>query len=70
VVALLAALLAGLGLLPKAKSYVGVVAVVAVLAALLAITETINLPAGFAIACSTTHATSGHIAQPIAKPAG
>lgn len=49
VVALLAALLAGLSLLPKAKSYVGVVAVIAVLGALLAITETINLPAGFAI---------------------
>src|SRR6201993_5286565 len=42
VVAVLAALLAGLGLLPKAKSYAGIVAVIAVLGALLAISETIN----------------------------
>ncbi len=49
IVAVLAALLAGLSLLPKAKSYAGIVAVVAVLGALLAIAETINLPAGFAL---------------------
>jgi Family of unknown function (DUF5336) len=48
-VAVLAALLAGLGLLPKAKSYAGVVAVIAVLGLLLAISETINTPAGFAV---------------------
>jgi hypothetical protein len=48
-VAVLAALLAGLSLLPKAKSYAGVVGVIAVLGALLAISETINAPAGFAI---------------------
>lgn len=48
-VALLAALLAGLSLLPKAKSYAGVVAVIASLGALLAISETINTPAGFAV---------------------
>ena len=48
-VALLAALLAGLSLLPKAKSYAGVVGVIASLGALLAISETINTPAGFAI---------------------
>lgn len=48
-VAVLAALLAGLSLLPKAKSYAGVVAVIASLGALLAISETINTPAGFAI---------------------
>lgn len=49
IVAVLAALLAAIGLLPKAKSYVGIVAVVAVLGALLAITETVNTPAGFGI---------------------
>ena len=48
-VALLAALLAGLSLLPKAKSYAGVVGVIAALGALLAISETINTPAGFAL---------------------
>jgi hypothetical protein len=48
-ICLLAALLAGLSLLPKAKSYAGVVGVIAVLGALLAISETINTPAGFAI---------------------
>ena len=48
-VAVLAALLAGLSLLPKAKSYAGVVGVIAALGALLAISETINTPAGFAI---------------------
>jgi hypothetical protein len=36
-------------LLPKAKNYVGIVAVTAVLGALLAITETVNTPAGFAL---------------------
>ncbi len=49
IVAVLAALLAGLSLVPKAKNYAGIVAVIAVLGALLAITETINLPAGVAI---------------------
>src|ERR1700739_3115147 len=49
IVAVLAALLAALSLLPKAKGYVGVVAARAVLGALLAITETVNTPAGFAI---------------------
>ncbi|HWF28443.1 MAG TPA: DUF5336 domain-containing protein [Mycobacterium sp.] len=48
-VAVLAALLAGVSLLPKAKSYASVVGVVAALGALLAISETINTPAGFAI---------------------
>lgn len=50
---LLAALLAGLNLLPKAKSSlgvnVGVVAAVAVLGTLLVIAETINVPSGVAI---------------------
>lgn len=49
IVAVLAALLAGLSLLPKGRRYVGIVAVVAVLGALLAITETVNTPAGFTI---------------------
>ncbi|AWV47148.1 34 kDa antigen [Mycobacterium leprae Kyoto-2] len=49
VVALLAALLAGLDLLPKAKSSAGVVGAIAVLGALLAISEMINMPAGFSI---------------------
>ncbi|WP_144207944.1 DUF5336 domain-containing protein [Mycobacterium tilburgii] len=48
-VAVLAALLAGLSLLPKAKDYSGVVAAVAVLGALLSISEVINTPAGFAV---------------------
>jgi hypothetical protein len=49
VVALLASLLAGLGLLPKAKSYVPIVAAIAVLGALMVISELINTPTGFAI---------------------
>jgi len=49
VVALLAALLAGLGLLPKAKNHAGIVAVIAVLGALLALAETVNTPTGFAV---------------------
>jgi hypothetical protein len=49
VIALLAALLAGLSLLPKPKSYAGVVGVIAALGALVAISETINMPAGYAI---------------------
>jgi uncharacterized protein DUF5336 len=49
VVALLAALLAGLGLLPKAKNYAGIIAVIAVLGALLAVTELVNTPAGFSV---------------------
>lgn len=48
-VAVLAALLAGLSLVPKAKNYAGVVAAVAVLGALLSISEVINTPAGFAV---------------------
>jgi hypothetical protein len=48
-VAVLAALLAGLSLLPKAKNYAGLVGVIAALGALLAISETINTPAGFAV---------------------
>ena len=48
-IALLAALLAGLSLLPKPKNYAGVVGVIAALGALVAISETINMPAGYAI---------------------
>ena len=48
-VAVLAALLAGLSLLPKAKSNTGVVAAIAVLGALLVIAEVINTPTGFSI---------------------
>ncbi|MHA7653416.1 DUF5336 domain-containing protein [Mycobacterium sp. ML4] len=46
-VALLAALLAGVGLLPKAKSYVPIVAVLSVLAVLLIIGATFNKPNSF-----------------------
>lgn len=49
IVAVLATLLAGTSLLPRAKSHAAIVAVIAVLGALLAITETVNTPAGFAI---------------------
>lgn len=49
IAAVLAALLAGVALLPKAKAYGAIVAVIAVLGALLAITETVNTPAGFAV---------------------
>ena len=48
-VAVLAALLAGLSLLPKAKTIRGMVAAIAVLGALLVISEMINTPTGFAI---------------------
>ena len=48
-VAVLAALLAGLSLLPKAKINTGIVAAIAVLGALLVIGEMINTPAGFSI---------------------
>ena len=48
-VAVFAALLAGLGLLPKAKINVGIVGAVAVLGALLVIAETVNTPTGVAL---------------------
>jgi hypothetical protein len=48
-ISVLAALLAGLGLLPKGKSYVGIVAAVAALGALLAIAETISTPTGVSV---------------------
>ncbi|QLL06624.1 DUF5336 domain-containing protein [Mycobacterium vicinigordonae] len=46
-VAVLAALLAGVGLLPKAKSYLPIVAVLSVAAVLLIISSTFNKPDGF-----------------------
>jgi len=46
---LLAALLAGLSLVPKAKGNVGVIAAISVLGLLLVISETINAPNSFAI---------------------
>ncbi len=46
-VAVLAALLAGVGLLPKAKSYVTIVAVLSVLGVLLIIAATFNKPSSF-----------------------
>lgn len=49
VAALLAALLAAVSLLPRAKSYVSVIAVIAVLGALLAIAQTVSRPNGFAV---------------------
>jgi hypothetical protein len=48
-VAVLAALLAGLSLLPNAKINTGIVAAIAVLGALLVIAEMINTPTGFSI---------------------
>jgi hypothetical protein len=66
VVAVLAALLAGLGLLPKAKNYAGVVAAVAVLGALIAISETINTPAGFAIGWAMWPLVAASVLQAIA----
>ncbi|MDT5346989.1 MAG: hypothetical protein QOH91_276 [Mycobacterium sp.] len=46
IAALLAALLAGVGLLPKATSHLGVVAAISVLAFLQALSEVINTPSG------------------------
>ena len=65
-VALLATLLAGLSLLPKAKDYAGVVAAVAVLGALLAISETINTPAGFALGWAIWPLVASSVLQAIA----
>ncbi len=47
--ALLAALLAGVGLLPKAKNYLPIVTVVSALGALVLIGEILNKPSGFSI---------------------
>lgn len=49
IAALTAALLAGVGLLPKAKNYTAIVAVAAVLGVLLVIGQIINRPNGFAV---------------------
>jgi hypothetical protein len=49
VAALLAGLLAAVGLLPKAKSYAGVAAAIAVLGALLEISEIVNMGSGVSI---------------------
>ncbi|MGD1109587.1 MAG: DUF5336 domain-containing protein [Mycobacterium sp.] len=65
-VALLATLLAGLSLLPKAKNYAGVVAAIAVLGALLAISETINTPAGFALGWAIWPLVASSVLQAIA----
>lgn len=66
VLALLAALLAGLGLLPKAKHYTGVVAAIAILGALLAISETINTPTGFAVGWAMWPLVAASVLQAIA----
>lgn len=66
IVAVLASLLAGLSLLPKGKSYGGIVAVVAILGALLAITETINLPTGFAVGWAMWPLVACNVLQAIA----
>ncbi len=65
-VALLAALLAGLAVLPKAKNYAGVDAAIAVLGALLAISETINTPAGFAIGWAMWPLVAASVLQAVA----
>jgi len=49
VAALLAALVAGVALLPKAKNYAPIVAVLAVLAVLLVIAQLVSKPSGFSI---------------------
>jgi len=69
-VSVLAALLAAVSLLPKAKRNLGVVAVIAVLGALIVITEMINTPAGYEIgwalwpllACSALQAIAAVLA--------
>ena len=66
IVAVLASLLAAVSLLPKAKSYVAIVAVIAVLGALLAVTETVNMPAGFAIGWAMWPLVGCSIAQALA----
>ena len=48
-VAVLASLLAGVGLLPKARNYTGIVAAIAVLGSLIVITETVNTSPGLSI---------------------
>ena len=49
IAALIAALLAAVSLLPKAKNYTGVVAAVSVLGVLLVITQVVSKPSGFSI---------------------
>lgn len=66
IVAVLASLLAGLSLLPKGKRYPGIVAVIAILGALLAVTETINLPTGFAIGWAMWPLVACNVLQAIA----
>lgn len=66
ILAVLAALLAGLSLLPRAKSYTGAFAAIAVLGALLAITETINLPAGVGIGWALWPLVASIVLQAIA----
>ncbi len=65
-VAVLAALLAGLSLLPKAKNYAGVVAAVAVLGALLSIAEVINTPTGFAVGWAMWPLVASSVLQAVA----
>ncbi|WP_165849768.1 DUF5336 domain-containing protein [Mycobacterium uberis] len=69
VVALLAALLAGLALLPKAKSNARIVGPIAVLGALLAISEMINMPAGFSIGWAMWFVLACSVIQAIAAVA-
>lgn len=66
IVAVLASLLAALTLLPKGKNYGGIVAVIAILGALLAITETVNLPTGFAIGWAMWPLVACNVLQAIA----
>lgn len=49
IAALIAALLAAVSLLPKARNYTGVIAAVSVLAVLLVIAQVVSKPAGFSI---------------------
>ena len=76
--AALAAIVAGLGLLPNAKKRVGLVAAVALLGALMIISKTVNLPGGYVIgwavwpllACSVLQAAAAlsHALQPTWGP--
>ena len=64
VAALVAALLAAVGLLPKSKDYTAIVAVTAVLGVLLVLGQAINRPNGFSdwlgpLACPRLHLAAG-----------
>jgi hypothetical protein len=69
VAAVLAALLGGLSLLPKAKINTGIVAAIAVLGALLVVSEMINTPTGFSIGWAMWPLLGASVLQAIAAVA-